>query len=136
METRIRRRIFFAALALSPALSFANDHQLCYQKPPIAGFATIIGQFLCRTDGTTTPGCRVTGVTGAATFFHILPKGPAMPRRQPSPRRAPMSAPSPSTTEQRAPVRSEIQNVGLKPDYGQQNPGVYCLFTPPTHRAW
>ena len=63
METKIRLRLFFALLALNPAFSFANDHQICYQKPPIPGFTTITGQFLCRTDGTSTPGCQVTGVT-------------------------------------------------------------------------
>ena len=70
METRTYLRIVFAALALVPILSSANDHQICYQKPPMPGHTTITGQFLCRTDGASTPGCQVTGVTGAATFFH------------------------------------------------------------------
>jgi hypothetical protein len=128
METKIRLRLFFALLALNPAFSFANDHQICYQKPPIPGFTTITGQFLCRTDGTSTPGCQVTGVTGAATFFHS-PQGASDDAE------ATFTAPGTyvgSISFNDGTTRTctlEIQNVGLKPDYGQQNPGVLSFTT-------
>jgi hypothetical protein len=73
METRSRLSLLLAAL-LIPLASLANDHQICYQIQPRPGSNTITADFLCRTDGTSTPGCQVTAVTGAATYYHF-PQG-------------------------------------------------------------
>src|SRR5450631_1477903 len=129
METRQRIRTLLAALTLGPALSVANDHQICYQKPPIPGFTTITGQFLCRTDGTSTPGCQVTGVTGAATFFH-------------SPQGASDTAEATFTVPgtyvgtihfndgiTRTCTLEIPANATLKPTFGEQNPGVLAFTT-------
>jgi hypothetical protein len=128
METS-RSRTLLAALAVIPALSFANDHQICYQHPPQQGSTALSAQFLCRTDGTSAPGCQVTGVTGSATFFHI-PQG--------SSDAAEVTFSAPGTyvgTIQFADGKSRTctveipANATLKPTSGNQNPGLLAFTT-------
>ncbi|HET8825739.1 MAG TPA: hypothetical protein VFM77_11465, partial [Terriglobales bacterium] len=54
------------AILLFSVSTWAGDHQICYQVPPIwVGSHTIAARFACRTDGTNTPGCQVNSVVPA-----------------------------------------------------------------------
>jgi hypothetical protein len=129
METKLRALVFTVAFALSPVGSFANDHQICYQVPPRPGTTTITADFLCRTDGTSTPGCQVTAVTGAATFFH-LPQGASDAGE------ATFTAPGTyvgtiqfNDGVSRTCTVEIPANANLKPTFGEQNPGVLAYTT-------
>lgn len=59
------------ALLLTPLGAGAGNHQICYQKPPARSSRSITARFACRTDGSTAPGCTVTGVKPAASFTRV-----------------------------------------------------------------
>jgi hypothetical protein len=129
METRSRLCILLAALTLIPLSSLANDHQICYQIQPRPGSTTITADFLCRTDGTSTPGCQVTAVTGAATYYHF-PQGASDTGE------ATFAAPGTYVgtvqfndgTSRNCTVEIPA-NATLKPTFGEQNPGVLAFTT-------
>lgn len=60
------------AILLFSASTWAGDHQICYQIPPLPGWHTIAARFACRTDGANTPGCQVNSVMPAAGSPQIL----------------------------------------------------------------
>jgi hypothetical protein len=128
METRSRLSLLLAAL-LIPLASLANDHQICYQIQPRPGSNTITADFLCRTDGTSTPGCQVTAVTGAATYYHF-PQGASDTGE------ATFAAPGTYVgtvqfndgTSRTCTVEIPA-NATLKPTFGEQNPGELAFTT-------
>jgi hypothetical protein len=60
------------AILLFSVSTWAGDHQICYQIPPLPGWHTIAARFACRTDGSNTPGCQVNSVVPAAGSPLIL----------------------------------------------------------------
>jgi hypothetical protein len=54
-------------ILLASVSAWAGDHQICYQIPPSVGLNTIAARFLCRTDGTNSPGCQITSVQPGPT---------------------------------------------------------------------
>jgi hypothetical protein len=60
------------AILLFSVNTWAGDHQICYQIPPLPGWHTIAARFACRTDGTNLPGCQVNSVVPAAGSPQIL----------------------------------------------------------------
>ena len=55
-----------AATLMLSVSTWAGDHQICYQIPPLPGWHTIAAIFDCRTDGASTPGCQLNSVAPAA----------------------------------------------------------------------
>jgi hypothetical protein len=71
MKKTLQAGTVLVALLLTPLGAGAGNHQICYQKPPARSSRSITARFACRTDGSTAPGCTVTGVQSASSFTRV-----------------------------------------------------------------